>query len=271
MPSLFSFPLNVGLLIAFLLLLWVVESEYGSRNLVRRMRSLTVSYWLLGIVVAWCVVGGLVPPQWATEGSLWKALGFQFFPSAWGFGILMFLLLAHLALIVIHRLRKQQWRRDLPFLMVHAGLWTALAGGMAGSTDRMEGRAIVGREAECRTMFLRDGSVVPLGYGLHLTDFSVEHNEKDGSVMQYAATISIDSTTTTVIAVNHPYAMRWDEDLYLNSYDQRHDASGERVEYAVLQIVREPWKHVTLAGIVMLGLGMVLLVLRLTTRPLSSI
>ena len=252
----------MGLLVACLLLLWVIESEGGERRIVRWLRSLTASCWLLGILVDWYVVGGLVRPQWATGGNVWEKLGFQFFPATWGFNLLLFLLLSHLALVVIHRIWKRQLRHDAPFLLVHLGLLTALTGGLVGTTDRVEGRAIVSREAECRTMFLRDGSVVPLGFGMHLTDFSIERNEKDGSIVQYTAGIDIDSTEHATLAVNHPYATGWAEDLYLNSYDVRHGATGEEVEYVIVQIVREPWKYALLAGILQLAIGIVWLVLK---------
>ena len=260
MSSVFSFPLNLCLLAACLLLLWVVESEGGSRRIVRSLRSLTVSCWLLGILVVWCVVGGLVPPWWAADGTVWEMLGFQFFPATWGFQLLLFLLLSHLALVVIHRLRKGQFRHNAPFLLVHLGLLTALTGGLLGVADRVEGRAIVSREAECRTMFLRDGRVVPLGFGMHLTDFSIERNERDGSVAQFSAVIGIDSTAHATLAVNHPYAIGWATDLYLNSYDVRHGGQGGAVEYVVVQIVREPGKYAVLAGILQLAAGIVWLV-----------
>lgn len=258
--------MNLGLLVAALLLLWVVDSEWGHRRAVRVLRSPAVACWLLGIIVAWCVAGGLVPPQWATEGSLWQRLGFADFSASLGFSLLFCGLFAHLSLVFIHRLRKSRGHGGAAFLLTHGGLLLLLTGAGIGSTDRVEGRAVAVRDAECTTMFLRDGRQLPLGYGLHLEDFSVERSAADGSVVQYSATLRADSTETVALAVNHPYPVRWDEDIYLTGYDVRPDAHGHPAPAAVVMVVREPWKPVSMAGILLLAAGMVAYVFRRPVR-----
>ena len=56
-----------------------------------------------------------------------------------------------------------------------------------------------------------------------------------------------------MLRVNHPYQIRFGEDLYLSGYDTVSQ------EYCILQIVREPWRYVTLAGIIMILAGALLL------------
>ena len=52
--------------------------------------------------------------------------------------------------------------------------------------------------------------------------------------------------------------MKWDEDVYLHSYDR---ARGNNSTYAVLQLVRQPWKQLMLLGMTgMLAGGLLLFV-----------
>ena len=254
MPAFLSFPVNAALAAAILAVLWVVDAEYGQRPSVRLLRSSTAACWLLGITVAWCIIGGLVPPQWATDGSVWQALGFGAFPSSWGFRLLVCALLLHLALVIIHRLRQRQWQRNAAFLMLHGGLWFVLAAGSIGAADRVEGRALVTDDTECGTMFLRDGRILPLAYSMHLAGFEVARSMADSSVVQYTATIVVDSAEKHTIAVNNPYGVRWDDTL----------------PATVIMVVREPWKPVSLGGILMLAVGMLLYVFRTPSRSSSS-
>ena len=268
MPAFLSFPVNAALAAAILAVLWVVDAEYGQRPSVRLLRSSTAACWLLGITVAWCIIGGLVPPQWATDGSVWQALGFGAFPSSWGFRLLVCALLLHLALVIIHRLRQRQWQRNAAFLMLHGGLWFVLAAGSIGAADRVEGRALVTDDTECCTMFLRDGRILPLAYSMHLAGFEVERSMADSSVVQYTATIVVDSAEKHTIAVNNPYGVRWDEDLYLTDYTIR--GTSDTLPATVIMVVREPWKPVSLGGILMLAVGMLLYVFRTSSRSSSS-
>ena len=57
------------------------------------------------------------------------------------------------------------------------------------------------------------------------------------------------------LAVNSPHTVSLGEDIYLMSYHL--NSQGTDVVDCVIQIVREPWKYVTLMGIIMLLLGVV--------------
>lgn len=152
--------------------------------------------------------------------------------------------------------------------MLHGGLWFVLAAGSIGAADRVEGRALVTDDTECGTMFLRDGRILPLAYSMHLAGFEVERSMADSSVVQYTATIVVDSAEKHTIAVNNPYGVRWDEDLYLTDYTTR--GTSGTLPATVIMVVREPWKPVSLGGILMLAVGMLLYVFRTPSRNSSS-
>ena len=239
-PALFASPVGWAMGVGATLLLYVVEKEWGERRLVRFLRSARMATWLLGLTALYCVLGGSLP-SWSR------------FYTTWPFILLLTLLLAHLALVVIHRLRKFSLQRDGAFVLTHGGLWLALFSGMVGAGDMRELQAVVDTRQE--TTFALDrkrARMVPLGYSLRLKEFVTEQNEADGSPVQYAATVWVDGKLQR-IAVNAPLAVSWDEDLYLLNFDR--STGSQVVTSCLLQVVRQPWKHVTLAGIALLMTG----------------
>jgi hypothetical protein len=75
---------------------------------------------------------------------------------------------------------------------------------------------------------------------------------EDGTPKRFKATVGINDEMVD-IEVNAPYSQRYGEDIYLVSYAP---------DGCVLQIVREPWRGVSLVGISMLLLGAAILFLQ---------
>ena len=184
------------------------------------------------ILTAYVVAGGLLP-------------ALADFSSSWPFVTLLSALEMHLALVIIHRLRSFHFRRDLTFILVHAGLWLALFSGMAGAADTRKTDIFV--------------TVQPAGRSPRLLSFDIDRNPADGSPIQYSATVVMDGDTIGV-AVNSPYSASIADDIYLVDFDT--DMATGEVTYCVLQNVHQPWKYPLLAGIVMLLTGTLALTLR---------
>ncbi|MGN1354348.1 MAG: cytochrome c biogenesis protein ResB [Alloprevotella sp.] len=256
-PSVLAFPLNAAVILALLATLWVVEGECGEKAAVRTFRSARMACGLLIAIGLWCILGGLTPqmplPDDATSlHHLAAFLGLNKFPTSYPFVLLLLLLLLLLSLVIIHRLRKKIWRRDVPFLLLHGGLWLALVGGMAGSADAVEGRIVVARQAPTRSAYDAYGREITLPYTLQLTDFHVTRHEADQSPVQYDATLLVDDTPQS-LAVNSPCSVRLFEYLYLLNYFSENDA--DQADAVLLLMVRNPWKPAVLGGILLLLLG----------------
>ena len=230
--SIFAFPSGRALGAAVVALLYVVERRWGRCKAVERARSPHAACLLLGLTAAYVVAGGLLP-------------ALADFSSSWPFVTLLSALEMHLALVIIHRLRSFHFRRDLAFILVHAGLWLALFSGMAGAADTRENDIFV--------------TVQPTGRSPRLLSFDIDRNPADGSPIQYSATVVIDGDTIGV-AVNSPYSASITDDIYLVDFDT--DMATGEVTYCVLKNVHQPWKYPLLAGIVMLLTGTLALTLR---------
>lgn len=230
--SIFAFPSGLALGAAVVALLYVVERRWGRCKAVERARSPHAASLLLGLIAAYVVAGGLLP-------------ALADFSSSWPFVTLLSALEMHLALVIIHRLRSFHFRRDLAFILVHAGLWLALFSGMAGAADTRKTDIFV--------------TVQPAGRSPRLLSFDIDRNPADGSPIQYSATVVMDGDTIGV-AVNSPYSASIADDIYLVDFDT--DMATGEVTYCVLQNVHQPWKYPLLAGIVMLLTGTLALTLR---------
>lgn len=230
--SIVAFPSGLALGAAVVALLYVVERRWGRCKAVERARSPHAACMLLGLTAAYVVAGGLLP-------------ALADFSSSWPFVTLLSALEMHLALVIIHRLRSFHFRRDLAFILVHAGLWLALFSGMAGAADTRKTDIFV--------------TMQPAGRSPRLLSFDIDRNPADGSPIQYSATVVMDGDTIGV-AVNSPYSASIADDIYLVDFDT--DMATGEVTYCVLQNVHQPWKYPLLAGIVMLLTGTLALTLR---------
>lgn len=230
--SIVAFPSGLALGAAVVALLYVVERRWGRCKAVERARSPHAACLILGLTAAYVVAGGLLP-------------ALADFSSSWPFVTLLSALEMHLALVIIHRLRSFHFRRDLAFILVHAGLWLALFSGMAGAADTRKTDIFV--------------TVQPAGRSPRLLSFDIDRNPADGSPIQYSATVVMDGDTIGV-AVNSPYSASIADDIYLVDFDT--DMATGEVTYCVLQNVHQPWKYPLLAGIVMLLTGTLALTLR---------
>lgn len=254
----FAFPLDV-----LLALLWIggmvyMYKEKRSSQTVRLWISPQCTYWTLGWFLAGCLVIGLFPQlsaqETAEKSGIFSRLGCYNFMSSWIFVTGLFALLTHLGMITLKRgflPGRNRWR----FVLNHAGLWLALFAGVIGSAEEQTLRIPVFRDSPSNEAYSEQGTKVYLPKALQLTDFTVEHY-LNGSPRRFFAEVSIDGQPVH-LEVNHPYAANWAEDYYLTSYD----VQSPQPRYCVVQIVREPLKHLMWLGIVMMLCGSGLLFL----------
>lgn len=236
-PNLFAFPLGSALSAAALALLYVAEREWGTRPWMRLLRGPHTARLLLSLLTMGCLAGGCL----STDAS---------FATSWPFITLWTALMVHLSLLLIHRLRHIRWRHDAAFLCVHGGLWLALLGGTTGAGDTRELRISVTQDRPTDTAFTTQGRMQKLPYTLQLQAFHTGYAQ-DGAPTRYAATLLWNNTPIEV-AVNAPYPLRWDESLYLMGFAPQNRTAPTA---CTLQLIRQPWQYVILAGLLLMLAG----------------
>ena len=139
-----------------------------------------------------------------------------------------------------------RWR----FLLIHAGFLIALGSAFWGAPDAYELRVQLQKGQTSQVAYEMNGSTRGLGYEIELKDCNTEYS-MSGMPTYHVAVISLDGEEDVSITVNHPYRVRYGEDIYLTSLSE----DGR----CVLQIVHEPWKYFAIAGIIMLIVGALML------------
>lgn len=235
----FAFPVNA----AFILLggggLWVAWRERPHSFLVRLLSSVHSTFLLLGVLAATCLVMGFTS---------------QPAPSSWWMFFVMTAQLAHLLIVVFARLGGKR-RHKVRFALIHAGLLLALVSGFAGSADTQVWRLVARIGQATDRAYDINGRQVGIGHAIRLKQFLVDRYP-DGAPRRFDAELDIDGQAATV-RVNHPLRLSWSADLYLADYEPT--PPGVAPSYCILQIVNEPWKLATGAGIWMLIVGCALL------------
>ena len=267
----FAFPLNLLLLILWIAGLWALWRHRPHSAIARFLLSPTATASSLLLLIASCLWIGISGDR-------------QFVQSV--FFVLVLIYAESVLMMVVLRgwkrpgahlnLRNIRWR----FLLIHLGLMIAVGAGMLGSADSWEARVKLHIGETSREVYLENGRCRVLPYELQLIDFHTEIAH-DGVASHYEANIVVapvdylkdftspsgvqknsypDSTSNVCsygslykLSVNHPCTPRFGENIYLSSISD---------DYCVLQVVHEPWRHIMLAGIIMLIIGAFMLFIK---------
>ena len=230
---LFSFPLNILTLILWLILIAYLYGKRKESCLAKFMLSRCATWLSLSIMALIGIV-----------------LGLQRTPSSTSWLVVVGLLfvLTHLAFVILRGWRNRSGIR-LRFILTHVGLWLALGAGFWGAPDREQLRVAVGSNATDQA-YTMAGAVRRLPYELSLETLTIESTN-------YEARVAINDDVA-LLRVNHPYNYSLSQKIYLASVNA--ETKGD--EYVILEIVDEPWQWLSMAGIVMLIFGGVLLFVR---------
>ena len=249
--SFMAFPLNAILFLLWivsLFLLWRTASRSGIVRFLLNNKTVCIS---ISLFIASCLLIGFS--------------GRRDLAVSWPFILVLLFFQTVLAMVIFRGWRRPhasgrpvdsvRWR----FLLLHAGLFIAVASAFWGAPDTQTYRVrlhpdSVNLQSDTPTEAYRmDGSRVWMDCTMSLLDFKFETSD-NGVPLTYDASVMIDGEQVD-LRVNHPYSRRFGEDIYLTGYD---DVSG----VCILQVVYEPWKYTALIGIIMMLAGAFLLFLR---------
>lgn len=239
--SIVRFPLNVIMLALWLVLLVELYRRRNRSKVAQVLLSQAATIVSLVLMAAVGIVLGLQREPAST---------------AWPTVVAVLFVLSHLTLVTLRGWRNAtgvRWR----FVVNHAGLWLALVAGFWGAPDREQVRAMVTREEPTREAYDMSGRTTMLDCELQLVDFKIDYYA-EGQPSMYEAVVAVDGESAT-LRVNHPHHRTWSEMIYLVSYDTE---SPDRARYCVVEVVREPWRWLSVVGIVMLIAGAVLMFAR---------
>lgn len=237
--DIFAFPLNI---VCIVLWLTVVAMLYTNRQ------NITLAKLLLSPGATWLSL--------AIMAATGIYLGLQRQPNSCSWPVVMGVLyvLTHLAFIILRGWRNStgiRWR----FTLLHIGLFLLLGAGFWGAPDREQLRVALIENRPTHIALHANGTAAALDYSIELKGVKAEYAES-GMATHFEAGIKVDGMETQ-LTVNHPYNRTLGEKIYLISI-----GNDNNEPYCIVEVVREPWQWVSLAGIVMLLAGAVMLFIR---------
>lgn len=172
--ELLSWPVNIILLLVYIIVLAMVSGLSGRIYLFRWLGSYAAAVTSLAVVVVMTVIMGLIRqtgPQTVSGVAPW--LGFSQMLSAWPFALLFTWLITVLGLTAFRHLYPFRWR-NIPFLLNHLGLFVAVVAAVLGNADlqRLKMTTVVGK-AEWRA-YDEAGQQSELPLAIELQHFTID-------------------------------------------------------------------------------------------------
>lgn len=241
----FAWPVNGVVLAGFVLLIAVAALLRGRVYAFRFLTTGRAAVPALVCAVVLTVIMGLTRQ---TVNGVWLNNMLSF----WPFVLLYVYMAAILGLLVVQRLiRRRGWRRDLPFLLNHLGLFIALTTATLGNADMQRLKMITAiGEPEWRAID-QQGKVTEMPIAVELQRFIMEEYA-DGSPKRFASEIQVLTRTgkniRTVVDVNRPVEVDgWK--IYQYGYDTQ---MGAMSNTSILELVHDPWLPAVYTGIYMM-------------------
>lgn len=244
--SFMAFPLNVILLLVWLVTVFWTWRSASKSVFVRFMLSPAATFWAVFFMLGSCLTIGMTGMRWLA--------------STWTFMLILLYFQTVLTYVILRgwrektatgaRLGAVRWR----FLFLHVGLLVTVISAFWGAPDAEEARMKAYMGEPVSEAVRVDGRLVWLPYEVELKDFDMQASQ-DGIPVDYSASMFIDGEDV-LLKVSRPYSRRPGEDIYLSGYDS---SMGAESDYCVIQIVKDPWKYGKVAGISLLLTGALML------------
>ena len=243
----FSWPVNVIVLVGFVVMIILMHLLRKHVYAFSFLTTYGAAIPAIAIALVLTLVMGLTRQ---TVNGKWVNNMLTF----WPFVLIYVYLAAILGLAVLKRLTHFKWKRDIPFLLNHLGLFLALTCATMGNADmqRLKMITTVG-QPEWRVMDDKQ-QLKELDIAIELQRFIMEEYE-DGTPKRFASEVNIltksGKNVHTTIDVNKPAEVDgWK--IYQYGYDT---AAGVNSQISIFELVRDPWLPLVYAGIAMMLAG----------------
>jgi hypothetical protein len=248
----FAWPANGVVLAGFLVIIVLMSLLKKKVQTFRFMGTYQAAIPAMVYAVVLTIVMGLTRQE---DGGTWLNDMLSF----WPFVLIYVYVAVILGLTILRRLSHlKSWKRDVPFLLNHLGLFVALTTATLGNADmqRVKMITVIG-EPEWRALS-PDGAVREMGLSIELKKFIMETYD-DGSPKRFASEIHILTKSgkdiEATVDVNKPYEVDgWK--IYQYGYDTYQGANSQ---ISIFELVSDPWLPLVYAGIYMMLAGAVCL------------
>ena len=260
----FRWPVNGFVMAGFLTIIGIIyllrKRVYGFQFIGTYKAAIPAMVYavVLTIVMGLTRQKSLTPtPSPMGDGNLW----INYMLNFWSFVLIYVYIAVILGQIILRRISHFQWKRDIPFLLNHIGLFLAMTTATLGNADVQQLKMItVKGETEWRAL-TQEQQIVELPFAIELKKFIMETYD-DGSPKRFASDIQILTKTEkniqTTVEVNKPVEVDgWK--IYQYGYDTQ---MGAMSQTSILELVSDPWLPLVYTGIYMMLGGAVCMFLK---------
>ena len=181
---LLQWPVNMITGTGILLLLFIIYYRYKKRPIVKWLSSVPAAISAISFFALVVLLLGFIPQGDPLASKYLNILGFNNMKQSWLMMVSGIYFLVTLGFVAIRRSAPLS-RKNLGFLMNHAGLWITIAAGYLGSGDlmrlnvsTMEGHGPVNLGVNVRTQ-----QVAELPFSIRLLDFNIENYNPKIAIM----------------------------------------------------------------------------------------
>ena len=182
--------------------------------------------------------------------------------SFWPFVLIYIYMTVVLGVVILRRLSHlTSWRRDVPFMLNHLGLFLAMTAATLGNSDMQRLKMItVEGGAEWRAL-TAEQLIVEMPFSIELKEFIMESYD-NGAPKRFASVLHIQTklgkTIDTTVEVNKPAEVEgWK--IYQYSFDTQ---MGGMSRTSILELVSDPWLPLVYVGIYMMLAGAVFMAVK---------
>jgi hypothetical protein len=171
---LLTWPVNLLVGAGLLLLLFIIHFTSGNRPLVKWLASVPAAISAISFFALTVLLLGFIPQDGASDNRYLNVLGLTHMKNSWLMMISGIYFLVTLGFVALRRATPFR-RKNLGFLLNHAGLWITIAAGYLGAGDLMRLNLTLLEEhgGTNQAVNKRDGETYLLPFSVRLEDFDI--------------------------------------------------------------------------------------------------
>ncbi len=173
---LLKWPVNMVVGAILLFLVFIIYFRLKSRPMVKWLSSVPAAISAISFFALVTLLLGFIPQDDIDANRYLKLLGMTHMKNSWLMMISGLYFLTTLGLVALRRATPLR-RKNLGFLLNHAGLWITIAAGYLGAGDlmRLNLTVLENQESTNQAVNKRDGEAYLLPFSVRLEDFNIEH------------------------------------------------------------------------------------------------
>lgn len=170
-----QFPFNIFTGVIYILGLIILHTLSAKNKVIRWLGSMEASITSIAVFLALVIVMGLTRQSAAPDNTgLLGLLGFKNMLSSWAFALTFVYMVTVLGLVILRRLKQFRWKKDIPFVLNHVGLFVTLVAAVLGSADMHRWQMVVNKEVPEWRATDEYGKMMEMDLAIELNEFSID-------------------------------------------------------------------------------------------------